>query len=90
MKQIVIYQENTSPLTIEDNDASKIEEYTRSLANLLESGNVSILHTSEGSVVIRPNKISSIVVYEIQPIGSEYKQEKVAEKIEETEDIITD
>ncbi len=91
MKRIIIYQENIAPIIIEDVDASKIEEYSRTLANLLETGNVSILHTSMSSVIIRPNKISSILVSEYTDSNSELQQETVMkEKIKENEDIITD
>ena len=91
MKQIIIYQENTAPIVIEDDDASKIEEYSKTLANLLETGNVSILHTSTSSVIVRPNKISSIVVSEYADIiKSDVAEQKIEEKIEENEDTITD
>jgi hypothetical protein len=89
MKQIIIYQENTSPIIIEDDDLSKIEEFSRNLSGLLETGNVSILHTSSGSVVLRPNKISSIVVHEVERhINTDVQLQKEPIKIEE--DIITD
>lgn len=93
MKQIVIYQENSSPILIEDEDDAKIEEYSKKLVTLLESNNVSILHTSKSSVIIRPNKISSIVINELktQPKAETMQMEvKKPEKTEETEDIITD
>lgn len=95
MKRITIYQTNSMPLTIDDNDNSTLENFSRKLSKLLESSNVSILHTSTGSIVIRPDKISSIYISEIVDDSMEMKirQQPVEEetkKIEENEDIITD
>jgi len=97
LKLITIYQENNTPFTIEDEDNSNLEDFSRKIATLLESGNVSILHTSSGSIVVRPNKISSIFVCEIiDDLPDKQSKEmgsikvKEPEKIEEHEDFITD
>lgn len=90
MKHIVIYQENSSPIAIEDDDSSNIEEFAKSLASLLESNNVSLLHTSQGSLVLRPNKITSVAVYEVDVKSTDVQKISEPEKTEESEDIISD
>lgn len=94
MKEITIFQDNTTPLTIKDVDDTSIEEYSRTLSNLLQNNNVSILYTSSCSVVIRPNKISSIVVSKVESPAQQQQQKKKSKsspkKIEEHEDIIHD
>ncbi len=101
MKKVTIFQDNTTPLTIDDADNSKLEDYTKQISGLLENNNVSILHVSSCSVILRPNKISSIVVSEISPANNkqDFMQQKQPikkkpkssqKKIEKHEDIIHD
>jgi len=92
MKRITIFQEGSSAIAIDDSDEQKIEQYTKELSKLLESSNVSILHTSSSSIIIRPNKISSIVVSDMgSPTPSKQesneckKQPKKKEKKNEKE-----
>jgi len=76
MKRITIFQEGSSPIAIDDSDEQKIEQYTRELSKLLESNNVAILHTTSSSIIIRPNKISSIVVSDMGPPTSSKRESK--------------
>lgn len=93
MKRITIFQENTIPIVIEDNDSSQIDEYTKKLSSILENNNISLLHTSSESIIIRPNKISAIVISDNKEViekGVEQQKIESVEKVEEQEDIITD
>jgi len=98
MKRIVIFQQNTPEVEIYDADESELVEYTNRLTQILENANVTVLETSESSVVLRPSKINSIVVYpiDIDPLPKvEQLQEKKNPKKKpkaklEDEDIITD
>lgn len=92
MKRITIFQENTIPIVIEDNDNSQIDEYTKELSSILENNNISLLHTSSESIIIRPNKISAIVISDNKEVIEGVEQQKIesVEKVEEQEDIITD
>lgn len=94
MKKITIFQEHTTPLVVNDRDNSEVEDYSKRISALLENNNISILHTSSCSVVLRPNKISSIVVSEYNTPAKEKKPTKTPEsspkKIDEHEDIIHD
>lgn len=97
MKRITIFQENIVPIIIEDIDDSKIDEYAKKLSRILESNNISLLHTSSESIIIRPNKISAIVIFDDKEIMEgkiEQQQFKSIEEIEKQEvikeDIITD
>jgi hypothetical protein len=85
--------ERTSPVEIMDANDDDLQDYTSKLSSILENNNVTILHTSTGSVILRPDKISSILVSEpkdedethqlVQPAKEESKEEI-------HEDIITD
>jgi hypothetical protein len=90
MKQIIIYQDGGSPILIKDDDKTPIEEYTRKTSSLLESNNVSILHTSTCSTIIRPSKISAITVEDIDTENFELGQQQETAKEEIQEDIISD
>ena len=74
-KQITLIQESASPVVFDDSDDRSLDEYTKEMARLLESNNVSIIHTSSCSVITRPNKVTSIVVREF-PSSDEPKAEQ--------------
>jgi len=96
-KQITIIQENASPLVVDDRDDRDLKEYTTEMSKLLESNNVTIIHTSTCSVITRPNKVTSIIVREIPSADDDLSKEnqKMEEVTEQKEDssedgIITD
>jgi len=94
-KQITIIQENASPLVVDDRDDRDLQEYTTEMAKLLETNNVSIIHTSSCSVITRPNKVTSIIVRELPSPADDNRMEqmkqKVPEQVEESPDgIISD
>ena len=83
MKKIKIYQEETEPIMLEDeNDDRSIEEYTKELSNLMNSGNISMLLFSNSSVTLRPSKLVSFYVEEVN--------ERIGENQDYQEDVITD
>lgn len=83
MKKIKIYQEETEPIVLEDeNDDRSIEEYTKELSNLMNSGNISMLLFSNSSVTLRPSKLVSFYVEEVN--------ERIGENQDYQEDVITD
>jgi hypothetical protein len=96
MKQITIYQKDCVPIVFGDQDASHVSEYTKELVKLLESNNISVLHTSTCSVIIRPSKITSIHVCDFdegkrEALSLDEKENNSKEEItEEFEGIITD
>jgi len=102
MKRVIIFQENTPPAELHDPDTSNLEEYTKNLNKVLDSGNVTILTTPQTSLIVKPSKVTSILVQEIDdPIDKEMNMELVKEpkekdeiskeKIEEEDiDIVTD
>ena len=95
MKHITIVQEKTSPVVVTDDGDESLKEYTSKLSSILENNNVTILHTTTGSVILRPNRISSIIVKEIedeiqQLLPKEQSQVEIESKETIEEDIITD
>jgi len=65
MKKITIFLSDSESIEINDDDNSPITEYSENIANILKNDNISILHISSGSVVIRPNIISAIKIDKI-------------------------
>jgi len=93
MKRIVIMSEKTSPVEIIDENNDDLQEYTSKLSSILENNNVTILHTSTGSVILRPDKISSVLVSEFNDEDESHQfvqPAKEESKKEIHEDIITD
>jgi hypothetical protein len=90
MKVIKIFHENAEPIKIEDHDSRNLSEYTKDLSKVLEASNVTILETSSGSVIIRPSRVCSIIVSEVNDHG-ELLEESITEiETAENEDVITD
>ena len=97
MKRIIIFQENTSAVEVYDVDETKLGDYTKNLSQILDNANITILETSESSVILRPSKINSILVNSvdpppIQPQNQKQKSKKKPKQVKqpEDEDIITD
>ena len=97
MKRILIFQENTSAVEVYDDDDTELGEYTKEVSQILENANVSILKTSTSSVVLRPSKITSILVQPMEdpPVPDidilvSPQEEKPIKAKEDHEDIITD
>lgn len=80
-KTVTIYQENTSPIIILDDDERTVEEYSNSLSDFMSLSNISILVTSHSAVVIHPSKIISISVSEDDFFSEEDKEEEKKPKI---------
>ena len=103
-KQITIFSANTVPIIIEDQSSENLNVYSQELTKLLESNNVSILHTTSGSLIIRPNVISAIIVSEDDDgVSVKMKQPEMFQKnrnkpdkikketiVDKTQDIIKD
>jgi hypothetical protein len=64
MKSIQVITDSTY-FTVYDKDSEEIQNYTRSLSNILESQKVVILHTTEHSVIIRPSKVTAVIVSDV-------------------------
>ena len=75
MKKIIVFQENVDRIELLDSDESSLSNYVQELSSLLKLSDISILHTSSGSVILRPSKVVSFLV-------SEVKVEEIAEQIE--------
>ena len=97
MKHIIINFKHSYAVEMADYSDESVEEYTEKLSKTLDNNNVTILHATSGSLIIRPNDVSSIVVSEEE---IEYADETSSTNIELEpgdppqeeiqEDIITD
>lgn len=88
MRKITICQRDSASIVVYDNNEDSIDEYTKELSNLMKMGSVSVLKTSESSVILRPSKVTGILVENI----NEVKNEEILEEkpLEINEDTITD
>ena len=62
MKKIVVYIENTEPITLIDNDNLNKIEYAKKLSEVFHSDTVNILETSESILIIKSNNLKAINV----------------------------
>lgn len=96
MKEIRILQSGVEPIVFLDADATKLETYTKRISAVLEMGNVAIIQSSGGNIIVRPHKIESILVKEVNgktsaEVSSPQLEPKVEVKDEEDHvDMITD
>jgi hypothetical protein len=65
MKKLVIYQENNEPIVLFDKDDIAIEAYCEIVNDVFHSQTISTIHTTEGSLILRPGKLLSISVQDI-------------------------
>lgn len=84
MKSITLSMVDSENLTIQDDDDKDLKEYTEELSSVLKSGNVTILETTSGSLILRPNKITSIFVEELD------KEESPSVPVPTQEDVKSD
>ena len=82
MKEITIYQANNPPIKLLDDDNTSVSDFTKKISSVLEAGNVTILETASGNVVIRPHKIDSIHIHDTTNIDV---QTKPVEQIDPSE-----
>ena len=68
MKILKIFQENCVPIEVRDNDDRDLESYIKELSNVVELDNITILHLSNDSLILKPSKILSIIVSEKENI----------------------
>jgi len=90
MKRIEILQTGVQPIVLFDDDKTPLTEYSKNVSGLLRNSNVSILETSVGNVILRPQHIYSIIIKEDskENIESTVTIENVPNQIEEQEDVI--
>jgi len=90
MKVIKIIHENADPIEVHDNDERDLVSYAENLSKLLEASNVTILETTSGSVIVRPSRVCSIVVSEVNDEGELVKETVTETESIESEDVVTD
>lgn len=95
MKVVIIFLTNGECISIKDQDNLDLSNYSKKLSDLLQSNNVTILHTSESSVIVRPSKVQAILVNE-EKQKNEIEEtqhpeiQEIIEEPQEPEDIISD
>lgn len=89
MKKIMVFQENVDKIELFDSDESSLSNYVQKLSSLLKLSDISILHTSSGSAILRPSKIVSLLVSEVKAGVEEVAEQMESTTNEEHVDIIT-
>jgi len=102
MRKITVYQEGETIRLFDDNSAS-IQDTSKEISKLMQSSNISILITSVAALVLRPSKINSILIEDIDFEDGESEDsllvdtlkdmandEVLPTKVVEQEDVITD
>jgi len=103
MKSIIVNFKNAVSAELVDYDTGDVEEYAEKLSEILKNNNVTVLHTTSGSLIVRPNDVSSIAVCDVdeeylfedidttsEAVISELKTEETPPTKQVHEDIITD
>ena len=62
MKKITIFQKESPPIILIDDDDSEIQEYTQELSNIMKMSNIAYLQIKDECVIIKPSNIISIKV----------------------------
>lgn len=65
MKSIEILYNNGKSFECVDDDDNNLDMYAKELSTLLDKFNITILHTTSSSIVIKPSEITSIKIKEI-------------------------
>jgi len=90
MKHIRIIGKTKQEIKLEDEDSDNIEVYAKKLSNIFESKNVLIIHSSSGSVIVRPSDIFAIQVFNIEVKDEDNKKSVEPEQKEQQEDTLSD
>lgn len=93
MKKIVIHQENSDTITLLDEDSTNLDSYSNDMVKILESQKICIVETTSGNILLKPSKIISIFVTELEETNNIKKDSKIKKeknKNETKEDVIRD
>ena len=90
MKKITIYQNDADNIEVFDESDISVSECCKNLADLMKMSHIAILNIENTSVLVRPSKINSIRVEDIENEKIKQLEEIKPEEKEVVEDIITD
>lgn len=91
-RKIIVYQEGVEKIELLDEMEGSIEDFARTLSNVLKSSTVSIISTDDTALLVRPSKVISILIKDqskevkVTPKGVKSPKTKSKQKV----DIITD
>jgi hypothetical protein len=88
MKKITIFQENSENIILFDDDQTNLLEYTKKISEILESSKICILETPTQIISLKPSKLNSILVSEVEEKGK--IQKKNIQVNDQSTDIIKD
>lgn len=65
MKRITIYQENIDPIVLED-EVEDLPSLKAKLGDIFKSTNIMELETNNKSISLRPSKVNSILIEDLE------------------------
>jgi len=80
MKRITLYLKEGMPIIFDDIDEQPRENYINKLLELLSNNNITILHTHNDSLAVRPSTVSGIRVMEILDTSKTKSPKKIVKK----------
>ena len=77
-KEIKILHVDAEPIILNDDDETPVDEYINNLQHVFTASSISTIHTSSGSALVRPSKLISILVTEVDE-KSKKKKDKITD-----------
>jgi len=91
MKEITVVVSTSTEsrsLVLKDDDQRDTQSYCDEVKKLFMSSSIVALHTTSGSLIVRPSLVAAVLVRDIEPVVE--ATESTDTVTEEQEDIITD
>ena len=93
MKKLIVYQEGVEKIELFDDQDDVLGAFAQRVSQLLKASTVSIINTTDASLIVRPSKVISILIQdqsETVKVTPSSKTAKAKKKSKEKVDIITD
>ena len=90
MKKIIVYQEGVEKIELFDDKDEGLGSFAQKVSQLLKASTISIINTSDASLIVRPSKVISILIKDQSKIVEVTPPKKTKVKKKEKVDIITD
>lgn len=71
MKKIEIFQCQCDAVTLYDDSDEDLTTYSNKVTQIMELSNITTITTSRGTCIVRPSKIASIKVTNVDEVSSE-------------------
>ena len=90
MKKIIVYQEGVEKIELFDDQDDVLGAFAQRVSQLLKASTVSIINTTDASLIVRPSKVISILIKDESETVNVTPSKTTKVKKKEKVDIITD